>query len=1012
MKSQVVLWSFLITALAPVATLGQAPAIAKGGVLNAADGSTAIAPGTLVSIYGMSLAPGTKVAPSIPLPSSLNGVSVEVQDGSKVSNAPLWFVSAGQINALMPFGVGSAVNLRVRTAGGDSAWAPVTIVSRAPRLFTKTMDGKGEPLVFHSDYTAVSAAAPAKAGEYLFCYANGLGAVDPEITSGAGGGDDSAAAPLNRVTDDMTILIGSMAVKPVFAGLAPYFVGVYQLNFQVPDTPGGSLVSFTVRTEKAESQAGISMAYSGTWQSLANAAATVSGVTLSASGVSVTAAAGVLAAGDTLRVYRAQSATDPTQMSELYAIDGISTQPSAAVEVRLDFKQPPNPTASYMMLLQEQGAHGPVIRFVQAQVQGSQAVANLGPSGSLLPRNSAVVWAGESSASRSLILAAIVTDPGYRLSTKGKFRMRVPEWSNQAQATIGQELLDALDNAYDYLEEKVGMSWSRRTVPYIEVQVYAFGKLPFYYFYENDDMWGYQESPKSGPDSYFLGLNLNKVYDGTNTLTSAVPTMKLTAAHELFHLAQTLCDPRDNSEVGSSGGPWYWMHEAASTWLEKMLSPDLNYIPATVEPRQGSLQSSDNYSAFLKHGLAYPGGAGGKPAQEHGYGASLFLHHLADRNGGPGFVGRLLALEAGPLSKPPKPAVSPVEALQQLVPDLSAQWRSFISSYMAGTVYPGGPQFPTPDLLGRGNESGHGSITQPADSLTPSSVSFMVGAQDLSARSYSVTVANQPPAGSKIQVEVAGGADAEAIVYRTGRTTFDRIPGSALSNAPLSFDATQLQSQDSLTVMVPNGRAVKPYDQLTNITLTVGYEQPLLAWLQKTRGFKLVFRGSLCFKYVDPTFSLFGQEFCRANDFEIQNTPYSGWSGSPPLTWTGTHFEAKGRATVMGSSSGTYDIDVEGDLDSMGKTVKHARLRVITLSGQAMSKFWDIEIFDYPSEFGELTCTNCSASYQPRLPLDLTQKIKINAWTEYTVSNGQNRESFRFSRFQAINSTWFTLGRP
>src|SRR5207249_8233029 len=76
-------------------------------------------------------------------------------------------------------------------------------------------------------------AQPAKAGDVLFFYANGLGAVDTAIADGA--------APCKTLTDctgavnrntktKPTILIGTVAVQPSFSELAPQFPGVNQVN--------------------------------------------------------------------------------------------------------------------------------------------------------------------------------------------------------------------------------------------------------------------------------------------------------------------------------------------------------------------------------------------------------------------------------------------------------------------------------------------------------------------------------------------------------------------------------------------------------------------------------------------------------------------------------------------------------------------------------------------------------------------------------------------------------------
>jgi uncharacterized protein (TIGR03437 family) len=205
-------------------------------VVNAADYGKAIAPGTMVGIYGVNLAPRTAAASSVPLPTVLEGMSVEVIDAGQTLNAPLYFVSSGQINIQLPMSLKSAsVQVRVRNAQGTSNAETVPITVRAPRLFTRAMDGKGEGLFLHAlTYVVVTEAAPAEPGEYLIVYLTGLGAVNPSIDAGKPGGDGAGLGPLNFVTETVMAMIGGRPATVTFAGLAPGFPGVYQVNVQAP----------------------------------------------------------------------------------------------------------------------------------------------------------------------------------------------------------------------------------------------------------------------------------------------------------------------------------------------------------------------------------------------------------------------------------------------------------------------------------------------------------------------------------------------------------------------------------------------------------------------------------------------------------------------------------------------------------------------------------------------------------------------------------------------------------
>jgi len=93
-----------------------APLLPSNGVVNAADDTSAMAPGDFLSLYGSNLADEVHQASSLPLPTTLNGVAVDVQAGGQTYAAPLVFVSPGQINCQLPYEATSQVQVRVRVS--------------------------------------------------------------------------------------------------------------------------------------------------------------------------------------------------------------------------------------------------------------------------------------------------------------------------------------------------------------------------------------------------------------------------------------------------------------------------------------------------------------------------------------------------------------------------------------------------------------------------------------------------------------------------------------------------------------------------------------------------------------------------------------------------------------------------------------------------------------------------------------------------------------------------------
>ena len=112
--------------------------------VSAANSLPFVAPDSIVSVYGANLASTTAIAES-PLPTSLQGMTLQIRDRKgAATNAPLAFVSASQINFVMPAGlsVGQAA-LSWMGAHGPVALGTVLVRSVAPALFSADGSGAG-----------------------------------------------------------------------------------------------------------------------------------------------------------------------------------------------------------------------------------------------------------------------------------------------------------------------------------------------------------------------------------------------------------------------------------------------------------------------------------------------------------------------------------------------------------------------------------------------------------------------------------------------------------------------------------------------------------------------------------------------------------------------------------------------------------------------------------------------------------------------------------------------------
>lgn len=202
------------------------PNILASGVVSAATLLPMIAPGAIATLYGSRLAPGQTAGQGSPLPTSLAGTSITVNG----QPAPLIFVSPNQINFQVPFeATGTQAVVVVTTPEGRAA-IPVQLLPTAPGLFAGT--------VTHASTGApVDANNPAVPGETLVLFATGLGVTSPAAVSGL-------PAPSNApaVTANVSASFGGLAAPVPFAGLAPGFVGLFQVNVQVPDGASGTML--------------------------------------------------------------------------------------------------------------------------------------------------------------------------------------------------------------------------------------------------------------------------------------------------------------------------------------------------------------------------------------------------------------------------------------------------------------------------------------------------------------------------------------------------------------------------------------------------------------------------------------------------------------------------------------------------------------------------------------------------------------------------------------------------
>jgi uncharacterized protein (TIGR03437 family) len=214
------------------------PYIAPAGILNGVGQtpSSAVAPGSLISIFGQSLAGTVQSGPVNPLSQSIAGVSVTVNN----MILPLLFVSPQQINAQLPSGLANGnYTLQVHNTGQPDITGNFTVARNAPGLFFQTVNSQQIALAFHADGSLVTTGKPAAGGEVVSLLGTGFGPYSGTVLDGF-----HPPNPPPALADSVTLSVGGHPVVPKSAGAAPGYTGVTLTQFQVPaGLPGGTMAT-------------------------------------------------------------------------------------------------------------------------------------------------------------------------------------------------------------------------------------------------------------------------------------------------------------------------------------------------------------------------------------------------------------------------------------------------------------------------------------------------------------------------------------------------------------------------------------------------------------------------------------------------------------------------------------------------------------------------------------------------------------------------------------------------
>ncbi len=231
--------------------------------VNAASYQGPLASGAIAAAFGTNLATRIESAQYLPLPIEIAGTSVRLIDSQNREHAaPLFFVSPGQINYLVPEGMARGSGRVIVTINGAQvSTGTVQIEDASPAMFTTSYTGRGLPVAlttfdgsyYDSVVNSDGSAKPVSQGSvwrpnYLMLFGTGL-----------------------RHASNLRIRIGGREVTPIYSGAQGAFAGLDQINVALPtNLPGGmtdvvvtaggrssNIVQLRIQGEAIAAQAGL-----------------------------------------------------------------------------------------------------------------------------------------------------------------------------------------------------------------------------------------------------------------------------------------------------------------------------------------------------------------------------------------------------------------------------------------------------------------------------------------------------------------------------------------------------------------------------------------------------------------------------------------------------------------------------------------------------------------------------------------------------------------------------------
>jgi uncharacterized protein (TIGR03437 family) len=191
-----------------------------------------LVPGSLATLFGTGLSEGIA---DVDLP---GGATSHKGTTPRVGGipAPLLAIKGStpeQINFQVPFSIppGQTTTVEVDNNGNRTTLGVIPVFSTQPGLFELMLGGGDRTAaLLHQDVTnIVTPQFPARKGEVIVGFFTGGGQLNPAVVTGQLG-----PIPAPVIAREVSVTVDNQVAEVLFAGYAPGFLGLYQINFRVP----------------------------------------------------------------------------------------------------------------------------------------------------------------------------------------------------------------------------------------------------------------------------------------------------------------------------------------------------------------------------------------------------------------------------------------------------------------------------------------------------------------------------------------------------------------------------------------------------------------------------------------------------------------------------------------------------------------------------------------------------------------------------------------------------------